>query len=412
MSSYPSMTVDGLDTFKDLGLYMEVTENNPPSPKFYTVDVPGGDGNINLTRVLTQDTVYDNREIKLKFTLAQPGQDFEQFKSLLYGMWHGQEKDFSFSFDEPYTYHGWFSFGSQKREGHLRQLELTIDADPYKKKGTKVENFNVSDGFVAHLDSGRKRVQPTFEFSADTIVVFEGERYVIPKGTHTINDVWFKLGTNDITFVLAGLQSHIEHAEMALFTHEQLSRKKNWELYRGLSKFYVEEIEIEGTEDPITGIVTLTATDTEGNTVATTFDLGDLNVTRYGEAIDRIIIRDGMAVVQKWVIVDTDGTKAVLALPESYTVTCPQLYSHDGEIIDVTSDTGANLTYTTGRMNISQTVVRAKHSDYMEGGDYAMTNEQMKAYSHARLTLINQDGKEVISDRQESVWISYDWLDI
>ena len=171
MSSYPSMTVDGLDTLKDLGLYMEVTENDPPSPKFYTVDIPGGDGNINLTRVLTQDTVYDNRTIKLTFTLAQPGQDFEKFKSQLYGMWHGQEKDFAFSFDEPYIYHGWFSFGSQKREGHLRQLELTIDADPYKKKGTKVENFNVSDGFVAHLDSGRKRVQPTFEFSADTIVV-------------------------------------------------------------------------------------------------------------------------------------------------------------------------------------------------------------------------------------------------
>ena len=70
------------------------------------------------------------------------------------------------------------------------------------------------------------------------------------------------------------------------------------------------------------------------------------------------------------------------------------------------------LTYTTDKMNISQTVVRAKHSDYMEGGGYAMTNEQMKAYNHARLELINTDGQEVILDKQESVWVQYDWLDL
>lgn len=412
MSIYPSMTVDGLDTLKDLGLHMEVTENNPPEPKFYTVDIPGGDGNINLTRVLTQDTVYDNRTIKLKFTLAQPGYDFEKFKTMLYGMWHGQEKDFSFSFDEPYTYHGWFSFKTQTRKGHLKQMELTIDADPYKKKGTKLENFNVTDGFVANLDSGRKRVQPTFEFSADTIVVFEGNRYVVPKGTHTINDVWFKFGINEVTFVLAGIQSHIEHAEMAMYTHAQLGKKKHWELYKGLEKYYVDEIVMEGTETPLEGIITLTAKDTEANEYTTTLDLGDLKVTRDGDVFDKIVIRDSTAMVQKWIDVGDDGTKTVLPLPESFSIYCPQLFSNFGEIASVTSDTDAVLTYTTDKMNISQTVVRAKHSDYMEGGGYAMTNEQMKAYNHARLELINTDGQEVILDKQESVWVQYDWLDL
>lgn len=407
-----SMTVDGVNTYDDLGLVMEVTENNPPTPKFYTVDIPGGDGNINLTKALTGDTVYQNREIKVTFTLNQPGYDFEQFKTMIYNLWHGTEQDFSFSFDEPYTYHGWLSIASQKRAGNLKQIELTIDADPYKSKGMKTEFFNVSDGLVAYLSSGRKRVKPVFEFSDSTIVVYEGKRYVIPAGTHTINDVWLNQGTNEITFVLAGLQSHITHSEMAKFTHEQLAMRKHWQLYKGIEKYYVSEIKIEGTETPLTGTINFTATDSEGNEFTQALELGTLQVAKYGDVCDTITISDGLARVQKLIEVSDDGSMTLLPLPQSVTIAFPIMFSNYGEITSLTHDSAATVTYTTGKMNTELTMRRATHSDYMEAGDYAMTNAEMSAYNHAALTMINTGEQEVTRERQESVFVQYEWLDL
>lgn len=408
-----SISVGGIDTYKDLGLVMEVVKNDPPSPKFYTVDIPGGNGVINITKALTNDTVYNNREIQLRFTLAQEGVDFEKFKTELFNRLHGQEADFSLSFDEGYTYHGWFSFDSQTKSGNLKQLDLTIDADPYKSKGTKTECFNVSGGVVARLSSGRKQVRPTFEFSADTIVVYEGNRYVIPKGTHTINDVWFKNGVNEITFIQAGIQSCITHEEMARLTHQKLAMRKIWELYKGVEKHFIERIEFDGTETPVTGAVTFTATDSGGNTVTRVLDLGDLKLTVIdGIAVDKVIVSGDYAVVYKNVEVAGDGTKSAMLLPETYTLDFPQIYSNEGEITALACDAAVSLSYSTGKINSPTSVRAANHEDYMGSGSYAMTNSQMSAYNHAKLTMINVDGSEVFSENQESVYVQYEWQDL
>lgn len=407
-----SLIIEGMDTFADWGLVLSSKELNPPAPKFYTVDIPGGDGNINLTKALNDDTVYENRTQEFVFTQYLRGESFEGLKTSISNFLHGQEFDYKLSWDPDYTYHGWFTVDKYGTDGALNQITITVEADPYKSKGMKFETFNVSDGFVAYLPSGRKRVRPVFEFSEDTVVVFEGRRYVVPKGSHTINDVWLKMGTNEVTFVLAGLQSHITHGEMAKFTNDDLAKKKNWELYKGIEKHYVSKIVVTPGESDLTGVITFTATDSKGNVFTQTLDLGDVTVAKSGDVSDKVVISGGYAVVEKWVDVDEDGTKTVLPLAQSVTLECPELFSNYGEIVSLTHDSTANVTYSTAKMNTELVMRKALNSDYMDGGDYAMTNSQMSSHNHAQLTMINVGEQEVTKESQESVWVKYEWLDL
>lgn len=403
-----SMKVAGKDTYNDLGLVMTVEEMKPPAMKSYKVDVPGGNGSINLTKALNGDAVYENREMTFLFTLANEGDDFEEKKTAISNLLHGQEYDFSLSFDPKYTYHGWFSVDAYERKGNLKQIKVVVDADPYKSMGLKTDFFNVTGGIVAYLSSGRKLTKPTFEFSGDTIVAFEGDRYVLPKGTHTINDVCFKQGVNEITFVPAGITSHITWGEAAKNTWSEFKTRPLYEWYKGLTRYYVSKIVVTAAQTAVTGAITFTATDANGGTITQTLDLGDLSIQAVGDEADTITIFDGVAHVRK--IIDADG--AVLPLPQSYTFDFPMLFSNDAEITGLTHDSLATVTYETADRNTEKVIKAATWADYMEGGDHAMSWGEANGYTWAQLRNIDTGESRVYDVETESVFVQYEWSDL
>lgn len=403
-----SMNVAGKNTYDDLGLIMTVGEMKPPAMKSYKVDVPGGNGSINLTKALNGDAVYENRSMKFLFTLADEGDDFEVKKTQISNLLHGQEYEFTLSFDPQYTYRGWFSVDAYERKGNLKQITVSVDAEPYKSKGVKTDFFNVTDGIVAYLDSGRKMVKPVFECSGDTIIVFEGKRYVLPAGTYTINDLYFTQGVNEITFVKGGITSHVTHMEMMRYTHREIAAKSIYEWFRGIPKYYVSRIVLTGAEEPVTGVITLTATDAIGNTFSQTIDLGEFVFQAVGEFADTITIFDDVAYLRK--MIDTDGT--VLILPQSYTFDFPELFSNDAEIVSLTCDADVALTYETAEMNTTRVTTEAKHADFMEGGAREMTHGQMAKYQIATLMNFIVETNEPYVTEAESVYVQYEWLDL
>lgn len=408
-----SLIVDGVDTYKDLGLYMEVEEIVPPSPKFYTVDIPGGNGKINLTKALTGDAVYDNRSFTLKFTAETPADNFAEMITKLTNLWNGKEFDFKLSFDPLYTYHGWFTVSAYKKSGNLKQITLEIDADPYKYLKTFTDMFNVSVGFTAHLSSGRKMVRPTFEFSGDTIVIFEGNRFVMPKGTYTINEVWFKEGVNEISFIDADAPSYLTWGELERFTWGDVkSEKPIYEWYKGIKKDFISYITLESNGSPITGDVVFTAEDDTGATIERTLPLGDLFIYEQGEVKDKVFIYDDYAHVQKWIVDDGSGVYSVLPLPQSYAIPFAQIFSNDGEIVSLTHNSSGVVSYEKKRVNVTQEFINATYGNYSENGEIAMTNEQMSSYTYAQLRNISNGYTAVDDNPTESVFVQYDWSDL
>lgn len=207
MSTYPDLPdnrliVNGVDlsvTYQMVLLDGYTLE--PPEPKTYTVDIPGGNGVIDLTEALTNDVVYNNRKQEFEFALINV-ENFEWVKTELSNFLHGRKFDYTMTMDPGYTYHGRFSVSSYTHSayssGILGNIKIDIDADPYKTKENVVYRLNATGGRLFRLESGRRPVHPILECEQPCFITWNGAESIIPAGTYRLNDVLFNDGWNEI----------------------------------------------------------------------------------------------------------------------------------------------------------------------------------------------------------------------
>lgn len=173
----------------------------PPEPKTYTVDIPGGNGVIDLTEALTGDVVYKNRKQEFTFAVIDV-KNFEKVKTEVSNFLHGRAFDYTMTMDPGYTYHGRFSVDSYSHEayanGLLGQFKITVDANPYKLKEHCGYRLNATGGKLYRFESGRRPVHPTVECTQPTWFTWNGKEQLVPAGTYRLNDVVFSNGINEL----------------------------------------------------------------------------------------------------------------------------------------------------------------------------------------------------------------------
>lgn len=207
--SYPNnrLIVDGVDLTLKYGLILvDGYTLEPPEPKTYEVDIPGGDGKIDLTETLLGDTAYKNR--KMEFELYAIGledsKDFERVMTDVKRFLHGKSFDFRITMDPDYTYHGRFTISGPKHSMYMSgvagYIKVTVDADPFKYLDDPVYKIDAVGGKIAYFESGRKRVRPTIETDGFLKVIYKNKLYTLQQGSWAINDVLFTEGVNEVYF--------------------------------------------------------------------------------------------------------------------------------------------------------------------------------------------------------------------
>lgn len=202
---YPNnrLIVDGVDlTVRFQMALLDGYTLSPPEPKTYTVDIPGGDGVIDLTQSLTGDVTYKNRQQTFTFMVVNPD-SFERVKTDVSNFLHGKEFDYQITMDPGYTYHGRFSVtdyshGMYSYPGLVGTFNVLIDADPYKSKGLQTYKLNATGGKMFRLESGRKPVHPVIECTQPCRIRWKDVVTFVPVGTYRLNDVLFTQGFNEI----------------------------------------------------------------------------------------------------------------------------------------------------------------------------------------------------------------------
>lgn len=199
-----TLIVDGVDISAKFKMFLtDGYELEPPSPKTYVVDIPGGNGSIDLTESLIGDTVYENRSQEFTFYLIDVD-NFEKVKTDISNFLHGKAYDYRMTMDPDYTYHGRFSVKSYTHDmyaiGKVGVIVISIDADPYKYLDDKIYKIDAVGGKIVYFESGRKRVRPTIETDGFLKVIYDGELLNLPQGTWTINDLLFTYGPNEVYF--------------------------------------------------------------------------------------------------------------------------------------------------------------------------------------------------------------------
>lgn len=173
----------------------------PPSPKTYVVDIPGGNGKLDLTESLFNDVVYGNRNQEFTFAVIYPD-DFEKVKTQVSNFLHGKSFNYTMTMDPGYTYHGRFTVSSYAHQmyanGRVGTFKVKVDADPYKLKAAQTFEFDCVGGQIFKLTSGRKPVRPKITTDGSLKVIFDGVLTTLPEGTWTVNDILFRSGENEI----------------------------------------------------------------------------------------------------------------------------------------------------------------------------------------------------------------------
>ena len=206
--SYPDypqqrLIVDGIDlSVRFQMILLDGYTLSPPEPKTYTVDIPGGDGVIDLTSALTGDVAYSNRSQSFTFMVVDPD-SFERVKTDVSNFLHGKSFDYQMTMDPGYTYHGRFSVTEYSHAvyaypGLVGVFAVDIDADPYKSKGLQTYRLNATGGKMFRLESGRKPVHPVIECTQPCKVRWKDVITQVPVGTYRLNDVLFTQGFNEI----------------------------------------------------------------------------------------------------------------------------------------------------------------------------------------------------------------------
>lgn len=202
--NYPNnrLVVNGVDlTEKFKMVLVDGYTLSPPSPKTYTVDIPGGNGKLDLTEALIGDIVYSNRKQEFTF-YAINTENFEKLKTEVSNFLHGQAFYYQMTMDPEYTYHGRFTVSSYSHSkytvGVVGTIKIKIEADPFKFKKAQIVTVNAVGGQVLNLKSGRMSVRPMIETDGFTKIIYNNKLETLSQGTWDINDFILTEGDNEV----------------------------------------------------------------------------------------------------------------------------------------------------------------------------------------------------------------------
>lgn len=194
---------NNLHSYYDMNLVLSKVVIPPAAVKTNFVDIPGGDGSVDLTEALGK-VRYKNRECSFTFTVF-PSDDFEEKKTEVSNLLNGKRFKIILDKDPDYYWDGRCSIDSYASDKKINKIVVKATVSPYKLK-TTVTKIIVQAGndVVKTLLNGRKTVVPTITNTAEATIIFDGNTHKINPGIHRILNIELVEGGNEVTVTSTG----------------------------------------------------------------------------------------------------------------------------------------------------------------------------------------------------------------
>ena len=191
---------DGMASFSDWGLYLTSLTIDAPKPKEIYVEIPNGDGALDLTEALTGEVHYESRPFEAVFNIKPEAYSVELERWLI-GYLNGKQRIIRTKAEPGYYLIGRCAT-SFKNDGILAILTVKATCQPWKYKNapTVVNSTIGASGTTSiTLTNERKRVIPTITASAAVTVVFNGQTISVNAGTQRLTNIALSYGYNLLT---------------------------------------------------------------------------------------------------------------------------------------------------------------------------------------------------------------------
>lgn len=193
---------------------------NPPSVKNSTIDIPGGDGELDMTTVLAGRPLFNNRTGSVEFYVENGFKDWTVMFSEVMAYLHGKKMRAILEDDPAYYYEGRFAVNSWKSNKERSTIVIDYSLHPYKQDvlGTDEDwiwdTFNFETGIIRNYKNlpvngqlelvvvvDMMPVSPTIIASASGMTVgHEDVVYALNKGVNIIPELVLTQGENTLVF--------------------------------------------------------------------------------------------------------------------------------------------------------------------------------------------------------------------
>lgn len=189
-------------SFHDWGAYLAPSPViGLPKPKTEYVEIPAGNGSIDLTQALTGDVKYDTRTITAELFFLPPRREWQYKLDKITNYIHGQRLPILVPSDSEHYYMGRAEVATTKVDGVVFRIELSIVCEPYKyKRNLTVYDLVIPANGVLNIDckNVRQWVMPTIAVNGTVNFTFESASYSINSGSAVYTNIVFKQGINAV----------------------------------------------------------------------------------------------------------------------------------------------------------------------------------------------------------------------
>lgn len=208
-------------SYDDFGLILTDKVISEPKAQTKFVSVPGRNGSIDLTEVLTGDVRYEDRTIVITFAVKDNAKNIESRRAELANYLHGKQFRIVFDDDLSYYWLGRVDVGDFDTELNATRFACTCTVQPYKYNITIDDSewlwdpFNFEYGIISNIAidvtgeydfpvSYMGRVQnPIITVDVDDMQYQYdgGEITPLPQGTNIIYGIMLTEGEHNIKFI-------------------------------------------------------------------------------------------------------------------------------------------------------------------------------------------------------------------
>ena len=194
-------------SWNDFQLILASKTIGTPSPKTETIDIPGGDGVLDLTDYFG-DTKYGNRNLSFEFSTMVTPSDFMSLFSVVQDALHGRKLPIILDDDPEWYYTGRISVSEWKADRNIGKLTIDCDCEPYKYQIGTTEIFkSISGTSTITLPNSRKRVVPEVKVTSSSglsVTYGNGNLWTLASGSYLLPELELAEGDNLVTVTGTG----------------------------------------------------------------------------------------------------------------------------------------------------------------------------------------------------------------
>ena len=188
-------------SWDDFQLILASKTIGTPSPKTETIDIPGGDGVLDLTDFFGE-AKYSNRNLSFEFSTMVTPSDFMSLFSTVQNALHGKKLSITLDEDPEWNYIGRISVSEWKADRNIGKLTIDCDCEPYKYKvSSTVITKTISGTSTITLPNSRKRVVPWVNVTSSSglsVNYGSGNLWNLASGSYLLPELELVEGNNNI----------------------------------------------------------------------------------------------------------------------------------------------------------------------------------------------------------------------